>query len=554
MPDDIVIRFSVRDDGTPTIERVNEKIKTTGKESASLGDKFKSAWQGAKGLITSVTAITAAVGGTITALKGAYDAFQGYAQQVRDLASVSGTGAEEASKLLQVLDDYQISAEDVTTSMRAMTNAGLVPTVETLAQLSDQYLAIEDPMLRNEFVIKNLGRAGLQWVNVLKQGSAALRESEKEINKNLILSDEQIKSAEEQRLAMDALSDSWEGFKVSVGAAIGEVILVTKANTGLRKELKELYGMNEFEYFMVTAAGAGSDLSKTIAATARQMQRGAAATEFYQKQLQGMSETAEGEAVPAIEDLTEQYQAWLDLLGSITDEEKNHEDTLADLQASYEAEAATLAELTKTRWWDAEAIEEQKAKMADLQNQMEEETSKFEENTRRRVLSMLEERLAMDGLSEAEMRYLEGLGLQWGIYTESAVESAQAVRAEVESLAAQFESLPSEKWITIRLAGVADARASIASLSEANPDRTYQVGGYSQGTEGWMTVPAGYSNDTYPIMLSSGEKFAVIPQNKTAAPTASPAGDGMAIVPILKQFADEIARANRAAFEKSGRR
>lgn len=45
---------------------------------------------------------------------------------------------------------------------------------------------------------------------------------------------------------------------------------------------------------------------------------------------------------------------------------------------------------------------------------------------------------------------------------------------------------------------------------------------YASGTDGWQTVPPGYPNDTYPILMTSGERFAVIPAGTQAAP--SPAG------------------------------
>ncbi len=47
---------------------------------------------------------------------------------------------------------------------------------------------------------------------------------------------------------------------------------------------------------------------------------------------------------------------------------------------------------------------------------------------------------------------------------------------------------------------------------------------YSKGTEGWEQVPPGYPNDTYPIMLTSGERFAVIPQGQNAQPVGGGVG------------------------------
>lgn len=167
---------------------------------------------------------TAAIGALTTGVVASYKSWQTYAGQVRDVALITGTGAKESSKLLQVLDDYQISAEGVTAASRAMKDKGLTPTVETLASLSDKFLQIQDPAKRMQFVFDNFGRSGTQFINLLNQGGDAIREMGDDANKNLIMSDEQVQKAEETRLAMDKWTDTWEGWKVSAGAALGGVI------------------------------------------------------------------------------------------------------------------------------------------------------------------------------------------------------------------------------------------------------------------------------------------------------------------------------------------
>lgn len=45
----------------------------------------------------------------------------------------------------------------------------------------------------------------------------------------------------------------------------------------------------------------------------------------------------------------------------------------------------------------------------------------------------------------------------------------------------------------------------------------------SKGTDGWKTVPPGFSNDTYPMFMESGERYAVIPKGGDI-PSGSPSG------------------------------
>lgn len=140
-------------------------------------------------------------------LKEAFTVATEYASAVRDIALASGTSAEEASRLLQVLDDFEIQANDVTTATRAMTRNGLAPTIETIAQLSDEYLKLNTAEERNAFITENLGKGGAKWANVLKEGSAAILELNAGVNEALILNDEQIRQYEEMRLNQDEFND-----------------------------------------------------------------------------------------------------------------------------------------------------------------------------------------------------------------------------------------------------------------------------------------------------------------------------------------------------------
>jgi len=143
------------------------KTAVAGKGGSGIFAQMGSAIGGMINPATLAVGALTAIGGVV---KSSYGDFQNYAGAVRDLALVSGTGAEQSSLLLQVLDDFEISAEDVTVATKKMTANGLVPTVETLAKLSDQYLAINDPMERNEFILKNLGKSGIGLGNHILRG------------------------------------------------------------------------------------------------------------------------------------------------------------------------------------------------------------------------------------------------------------------------------------------------------------------------------------------------------------------------------------------------
>lgn len=291
--------------------------------------------------------------------------------------------------------------------------------------------------------------------------------------------------------------------------------------------------------------------------------RGAAMTEFYRKQMEQLP-TATEEAAAAIQEMSKEYKAYLDLIGTISDENADYNKTMADLQDKYDDETKKLADLTKTRWWDVAAIEEQKGKLTDLQAKMAEETADFEDNSKRRILAMLEERLSADGLTEAETQYLEDLGIKWGIYTEEAVKQAQAARAEVEALTATFNLLPSKKYIELNIQATGNFRDAIAAAQSSNPNRTYDLGTGRAGggsVAGGMMYPVNergmpellnMGNGQF-LMMPPGSSGTVIPM-QPAQNNQSAGGSGEMSYLQMQRLADIFTRASIAAWQKAGLR
>lgn len=154
-----------------------------------------------------------------------------YANEVRSLALISGTGAEEASRLLQVMDDFKITADQVKLATRAMTNQGLSPTIETLAQLSDEYNQLNPGQERAAFLMKNFGRAGLDLAEAMSKGGEGLREMGESVDESLILNELAVAQARQYELALDDWNDAVLGLKISIGTellpALTNIIKVT---------------------------------------------------------------------------------------------------------------------------------------------------------------------------------------------------------------------------------------------------------------------------------------------------------------------------------------
>lgn len=140
-----------------------------------------------------------------------------YGVQVRGLAMYTGQSTEETSKLIQVSDDLKVEFGTLEMAAKFMFKNGLEPSVESLARLSDQYLAISDPLARAEFLTKNFGRAGMDMAEAMNRGGTAIRAMGEDIAPALILTKDQAQAAEDARAAQDNFNDAILAVSVSIG-------------------------------------------------------------------------------------------------------------------------------------------------------------------------------------------------------------------------------------------------------------------------------------------------------------------------------------------------
>lgn len=264
-------------------------------------------------------------------------------------------------------------------------------------------------------------------------------------------------------------------------------------------------------------------LTPEMIALVRQYERGQAMTEFYTQAVAGNTETVTENAAAVAEAAKAQsdyYESVLSGAEEMYGEQAEYQEKLQETIAKY---GEGSAEVQKLR-------DEHAAAMAQMQ------------------YDLLLTKLSADGLTDAEYEMAVAAGLAFGVFDQEAA-NAQVAQMEltnavadgklsVEDYAAAMsaamqdgvvtaselrdvlDSIPSSKDIDINVRTNFDNKYGFAAFNQGELDLI----GYSQGTNGWMTVPPGYPNDSYPVMLESGERFAVIPAGVSAAPTA---GGGM---------------------------
>ena len=153
----------------------------------------------------------------VTGLSKAKDAAQAYDQQVKELMLRTGGTAEETSRLIQTVDDAGISYETLSTAMRFAVKNGIEPNIESIARLSTEYLALNGPVERGQFLLDKFGRSGMDMARIMDMGGEAILRMSDAVEANLIVTDSAIRASEEYRVNVDNLKDSFDGLKVKIG-------------------------------------------------------------------------------------------------------------------------------------------------------------------------------------------------------------------------------------------------------------------------------------------------------------------------------------------------
>lgn len=222
-----------------------------------------------------------------------------------------------------------------------------------------------------------------------------------------------------------------------------------------------------------------------------------------------------------------------------------YNETLADLQIDHDELLVKKQELIEQGWWpESEKIQAVNEKLAENEQKQKDVTTAMQGTLTQMLLNT-----AAAGLdAEAQLALARATG-QIDEEAYAALTAQQLLRGQYDDgkISAQeyADKTIALKDAVSRLEGKNIQITVDAILNEVrNTIHTYTeqsannlIGGnqaYAEGTDGWMTVPPGYPNDSYPIMVESGERFAVIPAGVQSAPMSSGGmgGSGGTIIQI----------------------
>lgn len=438
-----------------------------------------------------------------------------YDEQIRKLAEVSGTGAEESSRLIQVMDDFKLSADDVFMATKALTKEGLSPTIDTLAQLSDQYNKLNPGQERAEFLMTNFGKSGLKFAEAMSKGGDALKQMGTEVEKSLIRTDAQVAKTRLAEMQFDKVTDKIQAYKVEVGTSLigmldGSTVAIQR-NAMALFEQEHGYKINvqHLQHYTQAEQDAWEEASRL----ATEQYLVANGMDVSSEATDGMTESLEDQAA-ALKEVSDLNNELLDLVGTMQSSEESFNQKIKDnMDERFELEKEKRDLLSQGYTEESEEIQAINDKLQENTDAAIANADEHELQNRRIILGLLERQLTQDGiLDDKELTWLLEKGVAWGIYSDTVISEAKAAMAEADNLAGAINAIPNNKTITITM----EMPSNLDPTASAAPVGTHRRSNAS-GLD--TMIPMSFGNEGFNAgglgTISGGERVTITPRGQT---------------------------------------
>jgi len=455
-----------------------------------------------------------------------------YADEVRQLSLVSGQSTEDSSRMLQVLSDFGLGLEDVEASAKKMNENGVTPTIENLAELSDQYLALEPGQERNNFLQEQLGRSGLKYAEVLSKGRDTLLKMNAGVAEGLILSQKQVDAAKAMQIAQDGVNDAWDATAVTLGNKL--IPIQTDVINGINVTVRAFDLMKEKNISFAEATDiAGREIWEEQQAM---LAHNDAAAEFS---------NMEAEAAEKAEKLSDAFKSQMSTMQSIASETNDFNAKQEEIKNKQTEIKGKINDLIAGGWSPLSD------KVKDLQKDYDNLSVEYDENAQAHNVAMGKilydltiTKMAVGGWTESEMGMAEQAALAFGQVDQEHIDMAKnfelvsdAVadgKLKIEDMGKALELLPELKNIEIVIKAITQITGALAG---SNPQA--EAGGYGYQGAGYAAggISAGPASGHWELLHGTE---AVIPLQNGAVPVAmsgqeSGAGRGNVVVNLYIQ-------------------
>jgi len=507
MTEKIIVEFDVEDNGTPKVAKFNDELgdtkqaaenasSGTQKASLSLTDLYSATQLAERGLSVLRDVFNETVGVTVN-----------YANEVRQMRDVTGQTAEESSRLLQVLDDYKVSADQAGQATKKLASKDMELNIQTLARLSDQYIALGSDVERTKFLYDNFGKSGSNFAEIMKQGGDAILKANDAISKNLVLTDQQLQKAREYEKQVDNLSDAWLGFKVAAG---NEALpYVTNALDSFNKKVEDTsLAWAAFSFGFDDIAKIFIDTNKDMELSVERVDKGERDNITTVEDLSD----ANSDLALSAEEITKANKDYLSTIGQVTKEIDSYKEKESDLQSQHSELLDEKQKLLDQGWWaESDAVQAVNDKLKENEDAQAANAEAFDLATKTRMLSMLQEQLAVDGLDQKESDFLLKQGVKWGIYSQEAVDAMAAVQRQVDAMERNID-------ININVHTNYSEAGQAALTTQLAGEKGYVPPKRQNAKGGTYMIPMSWGNENFPIgnsdTASGGELISITPKGQ----------------------------------------
>jgi len=195
-------------------EGAGEGVKKSGEEADKSSTSFHE-------LESKLNLASRAYNQVASAIIGTLNEVAAYTEGIDTVSRTLGVSAEEASRLSNMFDDLRINQQEMTVGFRNAIDQGINPSIASLKNLSEQYLAITDPVERAQFAMDTFGaRSGLAFQKILELGPETI-DTMAGANEALVVDDAAVQSMKDYQASVNSLKDAAMGLKMVFVEAIG---------------------------------------------------------------------------------------------------------------------------------------------------------------------------------------------------------------------------------------------------------------------------------------------------------------------------------------------
>lgn len=211
-----------------------------------------------------------------------------------------------------------------------------------------------------------------------------------------------------------------------------------------------------------------------------------------------------------IQAVSESSQTMISLTASFSSEINGFNSTMDGLLAKRKEEIDLLNKDIFYYGEGSNKVKEQKDALADLDGQIQETEKQHDIATHQIVLNYLTQQLAQDGLSESETQFLLQKGVEWGIYSDTAVTEMNKALEEAEHLKNAVNNIPNSKTITVTFGApnIGDAEKQLNIDLNGNGIIGRATGGTVNSGQPYIVGERG------PEMFVPNQSGTIVPNNK----------------------------------------